>query len=473
MGYEPIEHSRLLYRAVVSIVTRMVYKDLLEQTFKRTTSHAFGMSLRLRTPWLILCALLLLASCAPEPAEKTEASLTLKVRLPTSCIGTFTYSVELTDQNKDGIGDQRVRVDIDGQEFERLKTDQNGRFSSSIDMRPEWCNADVIITATFDGNERFTSTETTQTIRTSSCDDGTALETCSKKAGYYCGSDANLIFDCDKCGCDSGLTCKAGKCAPATSSATQVISRLQNHIVLVNQTYGTGSGIVLAQPLVRNETQTVILTNNHVIEGAYGASDVRIFSDGQRAIAKRLYVAPKNIDLAIIIVPGAIGTPVERVNVSGEKGQAVVALGSPLGFTGSVSKGIISNFVINENKNYTFAHVQTDAAINPGNSGGGLFLESDGGLVGINTYGYSETEGLGFAIDYREINALPPYTDWLNWTAPYRCSDGTPLGYCSNSQPLACVGGELDMIGACQSCGCPDDRPVCHSDGGCGGYKDR
>jgi S1-C subfamily serine protease len=93
-------------------------------------------------------------------------------------------------------------------------------------------------------------------------------------------------------------------------------------------------------------------------------------------------------DLALIMVSESIPTilPAEE----GRVGDRVIAIGSPLGFSGTLTTGIISNI-------YDDVY-QTDAAITYGNSGGPL-LDMKGKLLGINTSGYAGT-GLNFAFRY-------------------------------------------------------------------------
>jgi len=182
--------------------------------------------------------------------------------------------------------------------------------------------------------------------------------------------------------------------------------------------------------------RTVILTNRHVVSGAAGIGDVRITtSDKRTASAADILVAPYGMDFALIYVDGIYGEAA-KTNYSKQyaKGQGVLALGSPLGLQGSVSDGIISNFVQDStDANYAYAVIQTDAAINPGNSGGGLFLKSTGELIGINTFKLAEVgvEGLGFAIDINEFKRLQPASKWSRFVPAPRCHDGTPEGECS------------------------------------------
>jgi S1-C subfamily serine protease len=112
-------------------------------------------------------------------------------------------------------------------------------------------------------------------------------------------------------------------------------------------------------------------------------------------------------------VPGLWGQPVRISTSSHVRGQNVLALGSPKGLQGSVSRGIISNFGTRSTKeNYKIKTIQTDAAINNGNSGGGLFLVKTGELIGINSFVMKDTVGVNFAIDISELQGLPATDTW-------------------------------------------------------------
>lgn len=83
-----------------------------------------------------------------------------------------------------------------------------------------------------------------------------------------------------------------------------------------------------------------------------------------------------------------------------QKGQIVLAFGSPEGLENSVSFGLISSVLRQPDPNNPMVYIQTDAAINPGNSGGPL-MDLDGNMVGIDTFIYTKSggnEGIGFAI---------------------------------------------------------------------------
>jgi putative serine protease PepD len=171
---------------------------------------------------------------------------------------------------------------------------------------------------------------------------------------------------------------------------------------------GTGSGVVLSK-------DGVILTNNHVVaEAADGGSLTVSFQDGSTSPATIIGRDP-GADVAVIkvdktdsLVPAQLGSSADL-----QVGQQVVAIGSPLGLSGTVTSGIVSALnrpVVSGDGSGSSQSVlnaiQTDAAVNPGNSGGAL-VDMQGRLVGINsaiaTLGaqqgsQSGSIGLGFAI---------------------------------------------------------------------------
>ncbi|HUP46044.1 MAG TPA: trypsin-like peptidase domain-containing protein [Thermoanaerobaculia bacterium] len=143
----------------------------------------------------------------------------------------------------------------------------------------------------------------------------------------------------------------------------------------------------------------IIVTNNHVIEGA---SRITVnFNDGTKLPAELIGVDPDS-DLAVLrvdaknLVSAPIGTSSDLMI-----GETVVAVGNPFGLSGTVTTGVVSALgrsVPSQERGRTFTDfVQTDASINPGNSGGPL-LNIEGRVVGINVAIYAEAQGIGFAI---------------------------------------------------------------------------
>ncbi len=128
-----------------------------------------------------------------------------------------------------------------------------------------------------------------------------------------------------------------------------------------------------------------LLTSAHVVEGADAAEAA--FADGTETVADVVGRDPLS-DLAVLRARGEVPAPVSLGDASGlQVGQLVVALGNPLGLSGSVTAGIVSALgrslptgrgrVVDE-------VIQTDAALNPGNSGG-VLADSAGRMVGVNT----------------------------------------------------------------------------------------
>lgn len=162
------------------------------------------------------------------------------------------------------------------------------------------------------------------------------------------------------------------------------------------------SGIIVAC----NPDELLIVTNNHVVEGAKQVSVV--FNDGSESKASVKAVEPDE-DLAVISVSfsdikvdtfAAIRIATLGDSDSIDVGEMVVAIGNALGYGQSTTVGYIS--AVNrevEIEGHKLLLIQTDAAINPGNSGGAL-LNARGEVIGINNAKLSDTsvEGMCYAI---------------------------------------------------------------------------
>ena len=155
----------------------------------------------------------------------------------------------------------------------------------------------------------------------------------------------------------------------------------------------TGSGVIF-------DANGLILTNHHVVEGNPSTLTVNL-KDG-RSFDATVYGIDTLTDLAIVKVD-ATGLPTAPIGDSStvQVGQEAIAIGSPLGeFTDSVTSGIISalgrSIPVDTGEVLTNL-IQTDTAINPGNSGGPLF-DPSGKVIGINTAGAGDAQGIGFAI---------------------------------------------------------------------------
>lgn len=153
---------------------------------------------------------------------------------------------------------------------------------------------------------------------------------------------------------------------------------------------GTGSGVILS-------SDGVILTNNHVIDNAL-TINVKL-KDGRLFTGKLLGRDPAT-DLAVLKIDGQGLTAAKFADSDAAKvGEWVVAIGSPLGLSYTVTTGVLSakgrgGLGMNAIEDY----LQTDASINPGNSGGPL-CDLNGQVLGINTMVVGRgVQGIGFAV---------------------------------------------------------------------------
>ena len=173
----------------------------------------------------------------------------------------------------------------------------------------------------------------------------------------------------------------------------------------------TGSGFVL-------RSDGYLLTNNHVIAGAANGGKITVvFQDGESAEAE---LVGRNVsyDLGVLKVnrSGLEAAPLGNSNAV-RVGAPVVAIGSPLGLSGTVTTGIISALerpvtAGGQGEVSFISALQTDAAINPGNSGGPL-LDASGKVIGINsaiaTVANQEEAGsigLGFSIPINQAKRI-------------------------------------------------------------------
>jgi putative serine protease PepD len=209
-------------------------------------------------------------------------------------------------------------------------------------------------------------------------------------------------------------------------SVAEIAQRVLPSVVSIEAQSGrggsTGSGFII-------DSRGYILTNNHVIaSSAMSGGDIRVrLSDGFSYDAK-VIGRDSSYDLAVI----KITAPNLKALQFGDSdevavGDSVIAIGSPLGLSGTVTLGIISakNRAVTaggDDAESAFINaLQTDAAINPGNSGGPL-VNSTGAVIGINSAiaslgtsfsGQSGSIGLGFAIP---INQARKTADQLTKT---------------------------------------------------------
>jgi putative serine protease PepD len=192
-------------------------------------------------------------------------------------------------------------------------------------------------------------------------------------------------------------------------SISEIAARVQPAVVQLNVTSpagdGTGSGFVISE-------DGYIVTNHHVAGVAADGGTIEVaFSDGSTEPG-RLVGSNPGYDIALVKVDKT-GLTAVPLGSSGDLnvGDSVIAVGSPLGLTGTVTTGIVSALnrpvtAGGQGETAFINAIQTDAAINPGNSGGPL-LNGNGEVIGVNSAiatmgtdagGQAGSIGLGFAI---------------------------------------------------------------------------
>jgi len=172
-------------------------------------------------------------------------------------------------------------------------------------------------------------------------------------------------------------------------------------VVSVNQGSGGGSGVIIRQ-------DGLILTNSHVVD----EEPISVTLANGRRLPAHLITSDDDLDLAVIQVPQR-GLPVAARGDSDrlEVAQTAIAIGNPLGFERTVTRGVVSatHRSLPGSPPGLKNLIQTDAAINPGNSGGPL-IDSSGRVIGINTAMVADrggaSRGLGFAIPINAAHDL-------------------------------------------------------------------
>jgi putative serine protease PepD len=193
-------------------------------------------------------------------------------------------------------------------------------------------------------------------------------------------------------------------------STVQIRAKGRDGGVLGGSGTATGSGFVL-------DDRGHIITNNHVVSGSTGEGEIQVIDHRGRAFPAEIVGTSATYDIAVLkaegaerMQPASLGSS-QSMNV----GETVVAIGSPLGLSSTVTSGIVSALdrpvtTGNQDESSYINAVQTDAAINPGNSGGPL-VNLRGAVVGVNsaiaTMGSFASEGgnigVGFAIPMEQV----------------------------------------------------------------------
>ncbi|MEO3783270.1 trypsin-like peptidase domain-containing protein [Actinocorallia sp. B10E7] len=229
---------------------------------------------------------------------------------------------------------------------------------------------------------------------------------------------AALLTGCTGGGGENGTTTRTASPGQATAAAgledayTRIVAAALPSVVQINTDQGEGSGVVY-------DADGHIVTNAHVVAGARTFQVVP--SSGGNPLNARLVGSFNAGDLAVVKVDGANLPPATFGDSAQLKvGQIVLAMGSPLGLSGSVTNGIVSatGRTVTGRRQGSFPGatisdaVQTNAAINPGNSGGAL-VTLNNEVVGIPTLAAGTGEGspapgIGFAIPSNTVRTIAP-----------------------------------------------------------------
>lgn len=219
------------------------------------------------------------------------------------------------------------------------------------------------------------------------------------------------------------------QCMPSLVAITNVsVKEVQNYWGFgwysqpqQQESTSTGTGIIIGQ----NDSELLIVTNNHVITGATNLSVV--FSvdegkDGTTPVEAQIKGSDATKDVGVIAVklsdiPAETMSAIKTATIGDfsqmQVGDQVIAIGNALGYGQSVTKGIVSaldrEVTLQNDDGSTISNklIQTDAAINPGNSGG-VLLNMKGEVIGINEAKLSSNyvEGMGYAIPISDVEGI-------------------------------------------------------------------
>lgn len=166
------------------------------------------------------------------------------------------------------------------------------------------------------------------------------------------------------------------------------------------QQVGLGTGFIIRD-------DGLIITNNHVIEGA-DIVQVQL-SDSEKLYAAKIVGSDSRTDIALIKIKTDSKLPVAALGNSKDlkTGDWVAAFGNPFGHSHTMTKGIVSSINREIAEINRVPLIQTDASINPGNSGGPL-VDTRGYVIGVNSAIDPRGQGIGFAIPIDEIKKVLP-----------------------------------------------------------------
>lgn len=179
----------------------------------------------------------------------------------------------------------------------------------------------------------------------------------------------------------------SGQVEKQAEGTKQLAATVLPSVFTIETPYGGGSGFAAWI----QGGDTIILTANHVVEGFDRVSVQRKGATWRGTVIE----TDTTNDLATVRVPGTIADALwqQPTTTFPKVGDTLVLFGSPLGYEGTVTKGIVSRI--------TYREIQTDAPANPGNSGGPA-LKENGEVAGVVVSGY-EGRDISFAIPMRRV----------------------------------------------------------------------
>ena len=233
---------------------------------------------------------------------------------------------------------------------------------------------------------------------------------CTSAGGSGSGASVSPSSAAASSAVPSSAVPSSGAASSLEQQYEQVVGRVLPSVVQISTSEGSGSGVVY-------DARGDIVTNAHVV-GTATALQVGLASGGKPLAAKVVGVFAPD-DLAVIRVQTGAGSlhPASfGRSASVRVGEIVLAMGNPLGLTGTVTDGIVSatGRTVSEGQGSSavlISAIQTSAAINPGNSGGAL-VNLAGQVIGIPTLAAADPQiggaaaGIGFAIPSDTVTSI-------------------------------------------------------------------
>ena len=193
----------------------------------------------------------------------------------------------------------------------------------------------------------------------------------------------------------------------------QIIEKYQKAIIQIATQNGTGTGFYIKE-------FDLIVSNNHVVENN---AEVTVAGKAFDKALSRVWYTDRKHDLAFLEAPKNIDLPeVLLGNYETLKdGDAVLAIGHPYGLNYTATQGVISKV---DRIRDGLKFIQIDAAINPGNSGGPL-VDTDGEVIGVNSFIIKGGDNLGFALPVSYLRQALSYICRTKEKLPHGASVAT------------------------------------------------